>query len=374
MKKRTVLQTPFYKKKSFWIAAVAALLAVAILLAALITALAAAPAVYTFDGATLREDVYGYWFACLKYIYQIRYKDLEIPDTPRGWQGLDADGRSYEEVFFELIDEEIRLRFVAATVFDAERYTLSDEAYEMLDALILEFKTETYDEVPFDVLKETYGVGKNAVKQTALYQQKYAALYETLFPNAQAIYAEEYGARLAAFYRDYYARYNMIYVADSAGEEHRLALEAALADGVTEEEFTELERVYTTGSGVTSGNYPGGIYLYRGEDYMDTFTPELLSAFAEADEVGKVAKKRSMSGSGTYYVMRYALDEEPYLSGNEKIRACFKELPDYAGPYLYRAMLKEEAEKLSSFGLAEGHTVSGTVSCKNYNMVHLLGD
>lgn len=353
---------------------VAAMLVLAIVGLLIADALLSASPVYGFEGATLDEDAFGYWLACLKYVYQVRYKSLGIEDTEAGWHALGEDGRTHEATFFSMIDEEIRLRFVAATLFDAEGYTLSDAAYERLDTLVDELSTEAFGEVPFRVLKDTYGVGKSTVKQVALFEEKYKALYAELFRDEGVVYAEEYRETLAEFYQKYFYRYNVIYVADTAGAVHIANLEAALADGVTEERFTQLERDYKTGGGVTSGAYPNGIYLYAGESYANAFSEELLSAFSEANEIGKIVKKRDKNDSGSYYVMRYALDEEPYLSEVAAVKNCFKKLPSYAGMYLYRATLARELSAVTDYGVSAAYTVWGTSACKTYNAVTLLGN
>lgn len=375
---------PFYRKRSFLIGAVAAVVALALLVTALVLAFTAAPAVYRLGGATLREDVYSYWFSCMKYVNLVRYRDLMIEDSAQGWAKIGEDGRSYEEMFYELIDEEIRLRFVAASLFDSQGYTLSRADYEALDTVIADLETEGFGVVPFDILKENFGVGKNAVKQTALYEQKYIAFYKQLFSSPSAIYSVDYRDALKTFYETYYYRFNMIYLPDSVGVETVAALENALwktgnvgvsaVTGVTEEEFTALEKEYTDENfKVTSGNYPNGIYLYAGESYANSFSAELLSAFGEANEIGKVVKKRNAADNGSYYVMRYALDDAPYLSSNERVAACFESLPNYAGVYLYRSLLRREFASLRSEGIAETYTVSGAVTCKEYNIVQLLG-
>ena len=375
---------PFYKKRAFWIAMVAILLVAAIIIGIVAYARSFAPAVYDFEGATLREDAFAYWFSCLKYVYQVRYKSLKIADTETGWAEMGADGKSYGDSFREMITEEILLRFIAASLFDANGYVLSDADYSEINTLLEELDSESFGEVPMDVLKSEYGVSRRTVKQTALYEQKYAALYRVLFSDAGVIYGSAYAERLAEFYNKYYSRYNMIYVEDSLGSEKIEALEAELwpngnvgtaaVTGITEERFTQLEASYASGNGVTSGNYPNGIYLYAGESYTSAFSEELYSAFLAADEVGKVVKVRAASGTGSYYVMRYALDDAPYLSEDTKVKTAFEKLPEYAGAYLYRALLRDELAKIVSHGVAETYTMAGTKSCRDYNIVNLLGN
>lgn len=375
---------PIYKKRSFWITAISILLVVAILAVLISVIFDAGNPVYDFEGATLYEDAFAYWFACFKYIYQVRYKSLNIKDSAFGWAEIGADGRSYEESFGEMIREEILLRFIAASLFDSGGYRLNDAAYEEIDALLEELDTEAFGEIPFEVLEEKYGVSKKTLKQTALYEQKYKALYNTLFADESIVYSDTYKDTLAEFYKNYYYRYNMIYVEDTAGSEKIAALESRLypngsvgvsaVTGVSEETFTQLEAEYTTGTKVTSGDYPNGIYLYAGASYSGKFSAELISAFSDADEVGKVVKVRNADDNASYYVMRYALDDAPYLSEDSKVAACFADLPSYAGQYIYRKLLRDELPKVVSHGVAETYTVVSTASCKDYNIVNLIGN
>lgn len=375
-------ERPFYRKKRFLWGGIAALLALAVLLTGLVMIFTAAPTVYSFGGARLREDVYSYWFSCYKYVYQVNYRDLDIEDSEAGWAQPYRDGMSYEELFRERIDERIRLRFIAASLFDSQGYTLSESDREALDALMEELETESFGEVPLDVLEKTYGIGKNAVKQAALYEQKYEALYKQLFSDASVIYSDAYRDALKSFYETYYLRYNCILIKDDAGDAQISALEAALfpADGarVTEETFTALEAEYTDENfKVTSGNYPNGIYLYAGESYARSFDAELLSAFSEAagsDGIGKIVKKRNAEDNGTYYVMRYALDDAPYLLDEKWVDVCFGDLPSYAGIAFYHDLLREELASLKTHEAHANHSVANAVSCKYYNIVQLLGN
>ena len=380
--KMTKEEKPRGKRRGVLLGLIAAALTVAILLSALVLALTASPVAYTYGGASLREDAFSYWFSCLKYEYLVHYRDLAIEDSAEGWAKTDDNGVSYNESFSEMIRDEILLRFAAASLFDSQGYTLSKADYNALEELILEFETESFGEVGFRVLKETYGVKKSTVKQVALYEKKYAALYTALFSDVSAVYTAQYRASLEEFYEKYYARYNMIYIGDAIGEERIETLENALfgglaedktvGTGVSEETFTSLEADYSEpGQGITSAKHPNGIYLYAYENYAGAFSDELLSAFRLADEAGKVVKVRDAANKGSYYVMRYALDKEPYLSDDSLVLASFADLPTYASTYLYRALLEEELADIVSCGIADGYRVADVFTCKDYNVVRL---
>ena len=378
--KMTKEEKPRGKRRGVLLGLIAAALTVAILLSALVLALTASPVAYTYGGASLREDAFSYWFSCLKYEYLVHYRDLVIEDSAEGWAKTDDNGVSYNESFSEMIRDEILLRFAAASLFDSQGYTLSKADYNALEELILEFEAESFGEVGFRVLKETYGVKKSTVKQVALYEKKYAALYTALFSDVSAVYTAQYRASLEEFYEKYYARYNMIYIGDAIGEERIETLENALfgglaedktvGTGVSEETFTSLEADYSEpGQGITSAKHPNGIYLYAYENYAGAFSDELLSAFRLADEAGKVVKVRDAANKGSYYVMRYALDKEPYLSDDSLVLASFADLPTYASTYLYRALLEEELADIVSCGIADGYRVADVFTCKDYNVV-----
>ena len=367
------MKVPFWKSVRFWLIFAAAAVVLALLLTLLIFSLGTAAPVYEMEGATLREDAYRYWLACYKYVYQIRYKDLVIPDTPEGWGHVGADGRTYEEAFYRLIDEEIRLRFAAASLFDSYGYTLREESLTEIEEAIATMQQNSYGENVFDLLSERYGATERTIKQVALYEKKYEELRERLFADRSAVYTEPYLEALDGFYRKYYSRYNLIFIKDSSPSSTAV-MEAALSQGMTEARFTALEaQLSENESKVTSGSYPHGIYLYAGESYTEAFRAELLSAFRDADEVGEVVKVRNTSDTGTYYVMRYALDDAPYLSEDERVTRLFAELPDYAVSYLYRDALTRELARVTSLGVAEGYTVSGTLGCKDYNILRQLG-
>ena len=86
-----------------------------------------------------------------------------------------------------------------------------------------------------------------------------------------------------------------------------------------------------------------------------------------------MASKRDKNDAGTYYVMRYALDEEPYRLDDEKVQACFRDLPTFAGEYFYRTMLLGYLEELRDTGIRASYTVAGIVPCGTHNIVNLLG-
>ena len=85
------VKKPFFGKWRILIAVLAIILVLSILGAVFSDYLIAQPTVYALGGADLHEDVYRYWFACFKYVYQVRYKELGIEDTEEGWSKTGED-------------------------------------------------------------------------------------------------------------------------------------------------------------------------------------------------------------------------------------------------------------------------------------------
>lgn len=370
------LRAFFRNKKA--VALTAAVLAVCLLTVALLSIYLPAGAVcYRFGGETMREEVYRYYFACLKYDYQVRYKALNISDTPEGWQKTGQDGKTFEEAFKSAIEEELRLRLVASRLFDSLHLSLSKADYADIDQLLSDLETYSYDESPYTVLKKTYGIrAKRVVKQVALYEKKYAALvYELFGADGSGVLNGEYREDLALFYEKYYYRYNVIYVKDDNAENNAV-IRAALSDGTDPAEFETLESTYSDMS-VTSGDYPHGIYLYGGGSYSYTTTgldDTLLAAMRSLDAVGDFTETRNDGDGGTFYVLRYALDEEPYLLDEDWVETAFADLPATASVFVYRRQLTEHFDEIETGAPVAEQTVANSISCGDYNVIRMLGN
>ncbi|MBO5754465.1 MAG: hypothetical protein J6R89_00250 [Clostridia bacterium] len=330
---------------------------------------------YRYGSATMREEVYTYYFACLKYDYMVRYKSLGISDTEEGWQKTGADGQTLEAAFKDAIEEELMLRLLAAAQFDRLNLSLSAEDYADIDALLSDFETYSYGESPFSQLKETYGIrAKRVVKQVALYEKKYEALLHAMFEaDGSGVLAEKYRDELALFYEKFYYRYNVIFVKNDNSANDAI-IKAALADGTDPTEFEELEKTYSD-TKVTSGNYPNGIYLYGGGSYSSSTTgldDALLTAMKGLEKVGDLAEVRASDDSGTYYDLRYALDDAPYLKHGEWVKTAFADLPATASVFVYRRQLLALSEDVKVGTPVARQTVAAAITCKDYNAIRLL--
>ena len=361
------------RKKRGYLAAVALILAVAVLSGLVYLVLPKSAAVMRYGGSTLREDAYAYWFSCYKYQYLVAYKHLGIEDSDQGWAATDAaSGRTYGEAFKDAIDKEIALRFIASAIYDSESVSLSEADLSYIESTLLDMEEYSYGEPMYEILKERYGISKRHLKRVALYEMKYKALFSYLFgSDFSGVYSQEYQTALAEFYRAHYKRFNVIYLSDEENAETQKSLRNFIAEGITEAAFTEWEKAHSE-SPVTE-DYPNGIYLYDGMRYDTVFSNELLSAFYSLEE-GATAEVRNANDDGTYFVMRYSLDEAPYLSSDTKVQKSLENFAEYAARSLYRRQLEECLADLEPIdGILDAYTLAAVVKEKDYNIVNRIG-
>ncbi len=360
------------KKKRILIAVIAALLLAGILAGVLFAAFTYSPTVLRYGSATLNERTYAYLLACYKYELLVANKSLGIDDTAASWQKTDEGGRTYEELFKEAADREIALRFIAASLFDARNEGLGAAYYSAIETALSEMESYSYGEDVYGILSERYGVGKTELKRTALYEAKYLALKDSMFgTDGSGVYDAAYAERLEAFYKENYLLYNVIYLSDAKSAAKQTELEERIAVGMTEESFRDFETAHSENR--VTENYPHGIYIYKKADYTSVFSAELLSAMGSLTEAGAITSARDKNGEGTYYVMRYALPSEPYLSDDKKVAHSLSGFAGYAAAVLYREELEAcLADAMWVTEIQNAYTVASTLKAQEYNIVRFL--
>jgi len=358
---------PMSQKKKLIFSILSAVLAAALVLGVIFAVAPKSPTALKYGSNKLRENEYSYWFACAKYHYLVSVRGLE--DTPEGWAKQMADGVSYDSYFKEAIDREIAMRFVAASLFDASGATLSDTDRLAVENAATELLTYTYGEDAHDYLKDTYGIDAKIMKRIGIYEVKYQAYMKHLFgSDYSGIYAVEYREEVDAFYRANYARYSVIYLSDEKSGEKQTDLEAKLAEGMTEADFTAFAKAHSENKAME--NYPNGIYLYASADYSDVFSKELLEAIAEAKTAGAYAVRRDVNDKGSYYVMRYALDDAPYLSEDTGVARSLSGFAQYASLSVYRGILEEALANVKwKNKVTDGYTMAAVTKEMKYNIV-----
>ncbi|MCQ2386452.1 MAG: hypothetical protein MJ078_07255, partial [Clostridia bacterium] len=271
-------------------------------------------AVFSAGNTVLREKPYTYLFACYKYEYLAKYKALQIPDNQGGWNRKDENGVPYGEVFKEEIDKTLRMKVAAADWFDRMGFSLSDGVFADISDALNRMETYSYGESPYELLKKRYGISLRELKETAVLEKKYEALYEALYGEGGKLAASVDPEGTEAFFQDRYKRYNLIFVENGnptalqAIDSYLGSVSGAEASAAA---FTELEALYSSYS-VTKGEYPDGIYLCRGVDYSDVFSSELLAGFASLTADGEYTSFPSAEGDGVFYVMQYPLNPGAY--------------------------------------------------------------
>ncbi len=361
------------KKTRVWLIVIASVLLAAILFGVIFTALTYSPTVLRYGSSKLKEDVYAYWLACYKYNLMVMYKGLVENDTPEEWAATDASGRSFDALFKERADREIALRFVASVLFDRMGVNLAEKYYTGIEKSLTDMQEYSYDEDMLALLKEKYGIGERQLKRVALYEAKYYALKEHMFgSDGSGVYHSAYADRLDAFYRENYRLFNVIYLTDEKSAEKQTELSALIAAGMTEESFRDYEQENSETS--VTEKYPHGIYMYWNGNYSSVFSEELLSAMMSLDEAGKIVSRRDKEDEGTFYVMRYALPDAPYLTNDKDIRFSLQGFEAYAASYLYYQELEAclaEAEWVKE--ISDTYSMATTAKAQDYNITKFLG-
>ncbi len=361
------------KKKRVLLIIIASILLAAILFGVIFGILTYSPTVLRYGSSTLKEDVYCYWLACYKYNLMVTYRGMVDRDVPGAWAQLREDGLSYDAWFKAAADKQIAMHFVASVLFDRTGADLADSYYTAIETAFTEMEDYSYDEDMYGLLRERYGIGERQLKRLALYEAKYHALKIHMFgSDGSGVYNGAYAEQLAAFYRENYLLYNVIYLTDEKSAQKQEELEALIAEGMTEEEFEKFEQDFSETT--VTEKYPDGIYIYKGASYSSAFSAELLEAMTSLDATGDITSRRDKDNKGTYYVMRYALPDAPYLSADEDVRFSLQGFAEYAATYLYYRELESclaEAEWVRE--IVDTYSMATTIKAQDYNMTRFLG-
>lgn len=372
IKEKSDVVPRFSGKKKVVLIVVAVLLLAAVLLGVILSAANASPTVLKYGSSSLKENVYAYWLACFKYDLMATYKGMLESDSAAAWAKLMENGQSYDDWFKEAAHQQIALRFVASVLFDRTGAKLPEGYYSAIEKALSDMEEYDYDEDAFGILKEKYGVSARELKRIALYEAKYAGLKAHMFgSDGSGVYGAAYAERLASFYKENYLLFNVIYLSDEKSGAAKAELETLLEDGLTEEEFEAFEKEHSEMK--VTEKYPDGIYIYRAGNYSSAFSAELLNAMAAADAVGKIAARRDGNDKGTYYVMRYALPEAPYLTNDEKVRFSLQGFEEYAASYLYYEELNAcLAQAVWVSEITSGYSMAKTIKAQDYNIRKFL--
>ena len=90
------------------------------------------------------------------------------------------------------------------------------------------------------------------------------------------------------------------------------------------------------------------------------------------EKTGDFTETPAADGSGTYYVLRYALDSEPYYIEKDWVKTAFADLPAAASVFVYRRQLLALKDSVTVGSPVETQTVAAAIACQTYNAIRML--
>ena len=336
-------------KKKILLASVAIVLILALCVGLVFLFVPRDPAL-TFRGVSVDGEMYAFWFSMLKTDFMRRHGLKSTEDVPAFWsKNSDVAGKSWGVLLNEEIEEAIKLRVVAALLYDELGLQMTTSQKKSIQQYYEDMLTYVADgdRAKMEELTEKYGTSAAAIKRCAAFDMKADLLYYHLsLENGSGMTAEE----LISYYSDNYSRVKILYINNeykaivdesgvrvetplteleqAANAQQKAALDAyfgsAADDGVsyaTEAITADIFESYLSGSDEglhAEGVYPSGLYITR---KLDLITPGLLEekVFLEAMEMKEGDFVRVETEDGVRYLFGYALDTAPYNRTESKV-------------------------------------------------------
>ncbi len=319
---------PLPRRKNRLRAALAAAVALALLALSLVLFLPRRPAVFSYRGLSVDGEMYAFWFSVLKKDYMVRYGISGTKDTPEFWAEAGEGGVTNGDLLTAKIDEAIKAKLVAASLFDRGGFSLSSLQRTAVNTYLDEQIANAGggDRAALETVAAEYGTTVDALKRCALIDAKAELLYSYLYKyDGSGLPA----ADKESYYRSTYRRVKILYLnkeirysLDAGGNktETRLtepekyaraqtdaALSALLPGGVTEEVF---DGYLATSDEALHVAYPSGLYLYDGIDLSPVLPEAAVLEAALSLEAGQAV--RVETEEGVRYLLGYALDAGAY--------------------------------------------------------------
>lgn len=378
-KKRIVaVKAPEKKKKKppyrLIIILTAILLALAAIIAVVCYFALRAPAVFTYKNIRVDTDTYTYWLACYKSSH-VKYNDKGFEDTAEGWNLPYGEG-TYLSYYTEKIDNLIKQRIVAAALYDAAGFRLTQEESDAILAHIEELYATEKENYVASTLKRLYNVNDKDLRQIALYEYKYIAYYYKVFGNdLSGAFSEELKEDAKSFYEDNYVRFKQVIISnDQSKNKDRASMRAAMEDGMTEEEFDLCVDTYE-GDEALSTAYGDGIYLYKNASYA--FDEEVLAKLytLPVDGYAEVIIPATENNVGaSVFIYRCPLEEDEYAKRDNYWFSGGASFPSFAevfSSYIYQDLLNERISEVEVNHAAKAEiTLISTPRCWEYNLVN----
>ncbi len=310
------------------IKAIAAVLAILMLSASLVSCSGGGEAVMTLGRHEISENLYQLYLSRVKGNYDVGDSAL--------WREEDADGRTYNEIFTEFVQDNMKTMLCAMKLFDDYNFRLPEDAVSDIDADMKEMLDERAggSKSELNAILANYGVNYDILRDSYIMEAKVDYLEEYL-------YGEDGVERITVTERNRYYSENYVHIkqiflytankpqTDSEGnykyddegnvltrdftdaeiaEQERRAKEAMskLADGA---DFDSLIYEYSEDDANTA--YPAGYYFTKGSQYVE----EVVEAAFELPE-----NEYTMLNSeyGIHIIKRLPLEEKGYATEQNK--------------------------------------------------------
>ena len=304
------------------LAIIVAAAVVTLLVVAAVLSIAAPSAVMSYEGITVDEEMYCFWFSYYKMQVMAAYGIKGTSDTEEFWRTKMENGVTYGEYLTKIIDDRIKTKVITSYMYDSLGAPLPDYAIEEINdymSAILDYVADG-DEKEFASIAEKYHTSYDAVRKVATFDYKAELLFTLMYGDGSHATKEQKDS----YYNENFARVKVIFIntktktVENDGKSYTVELTAselenklALADSVEEKlsrgsDISELISIYSDEAASTY--YENGFYLSEKSDYPVTEVTKAALSLA----VGEWT--RVESDYGIHFVSRLPLDEEGYAN------------------------------------------------------------
>lgn len=283
-----------------------AVLLLAVIMLAQLFSCAKSPVIMSYNGHSIRENMYSFWMSSYKRNILLSYSDAF--DTAQFWNGSYSDEKTVEDYFTEIIRNRVTDYLIADSLLREYRLSLDAETKQAIRDDINE-KIEYYGgRKALNGELSNIGIDINTLTEIYTVEEKYATVYDYLFNNGPETPTEE---EITDYYTENYNRilyivfYKTKIVLDENGEyayddEGYLITEEMSDEELAEKEKTVekcLERLRggedfaSVGKEMTeydTSAYPNGFFVSKNE--VDVWGDQIIlgSAQAKDNEVFRV--------------------------------------------------------------------------------------
>ena len=335
------------------LAAVALLLVVA-LTVGLILAFRPRELVVSYEGVGLDAEMYALWYTILKNRFMMsnsltsRHDTAETWDKPCPLEGY--EDKTWGEVLDAKIREAIKLRLVAAVLYDEMGFTLTSGQRNRIKSYysnMVEYKADG-DAGEMKRILERYSSSPSAAERCAVLDMKVDLLYYQLALGGTEYLSTE---EINGYYRENYSRVKIVYINNEYYREYvngkwvNLPLDTSVVGpgAQNSEDLATLDGYYFSEEGIpgtyaervtafekllsrsdeglhTANAYPSGIYLDGRTDYsIGGLLEEEVASVLLSDPPAPGKLRRVETEDGVRFIMGYEIDGGAYNREESKV-------------------------------------------------------